>query len=74
MKIQLGRELTERFTLYAKLRNINVSDVIQMALADWMDTVGEGDIEVITGVPLDSEAPCMSMLLPEQSAPMRLLN
>lgn len=74
MKIQLGRELTERFERYAAITNQLVADVIRIALADWMDTVGEGDIEVITGVPMDSEAPCVPILTAQQAVPMRLLN
>jgi len=74
MKIQLRRELTERYELYAKLTNRNVNDVIQSALSDWMDTCGDGDIEVITGVPMDTEAQHFPFLVAEHSASMPLLN
>jgi hypothetical protein len=74
MKIQLGRELTERFERYAGVTNQTVADAIRIALADWMDTIGEGDIEVITGVPMDAEAQCVPMLATEQPLPMRLVN
>lgn len=76
MKIQLGRELTERLERYAGVTDQNVADVIRLALADWMDTVGEGDIEVITGVPMpmDSDAMCVPILAAQQPLPMRLLN
>jgi hypothetical protein len=74
MKIQLGRELTQRFELYAKLNNVRVADAIQSALNDWMDTCGEGDIEVITGVPMDTEAQRIPFLVAVHSASMPLLN
>lgn len=73
MKIQLGRELTERYERYADVVNQTLTDVIQEALTDWMDTCGEGHIELITGIPMDSEAERMS--LPSQSpTPVALLN
>jgi hypothetical protein len=68
MNIQLGLELTQRYELYAKIKNMSVTDVIRNALSDWMDTVGEGDIEVITGVPMDTDAQCMPFLVAEHSA------
>jgi hypothetical protein len=74
MKIQVGRELTQRYELYAKIKNMSVTDVIQNALSDWMDTVGEGDIEVITGVPMDAEAQCIPFLIPGHSASVPLVN
>jgi hypothetical protein len=74
MKIELGRELNERYTLYAKITNQSVASVIRHALEDWMDTCGEGDIEVITGVPRDSEAHCIPLPVAEHSAALRLLN
>jgi hypothetical protein len=73
MKMQLSRELSRRYELYAKLMNKNVNDVIQNALADWMDTCGEGDIEVITGVVIDSQAQRMGLAV-EHSASMALVN
>lgn len=74
MKIQLGRELTQRYELYAKLTNKRVTDVIQSALGDWMDTCGEGEIEIIAGVPMDADAQCIPFPVAERSASMRLLN
>ncbi len=61
MKIQIGRTLTERYELYAKITNKNVNDAIKHALDDWMNTCGEGHIEIITGVPMDTEAERMGL-------------
>jgi hypothetical protein len=74
MKIRLGRELTQRYELYAKLTNRNITDAIQSALSDWMDTCGEGDIEVITGVPMDEEEKCLPFLVSQHSTSMPLVN
>jgi hypothetical protein len=51
--------------LYAKITNQSFASVIRHALEDWMDTCGEGDIEVITGVPLP---------VAEHTAALSLLN
>ena len=74
MKIQLGRKLTQRYELYAQVTNRSVNDVIKHALADWMDTCGDSDIEIITGVPIDDEARCLPFLVSQQSASMPLIN
>jgi hypothetical protein len=74
MKIQLSRKLTERYELYAKLTNRNVTDAIQSALADWMDTCGDGDIEVITGVPMDTESKCIPFPVAGHSASALFVN
>jgi hypothetical protein len=74
MKIQLGRKLTQRYELYAQITNKSVKDVIEHALGDWMDVVGEDDIEVITGVPMDEEVKCLPFLVSQHSASMALVN
>jgi hypothetical protein len=74
MKIRLSRELSRRYELYAKIRNHNFNDVIQSALGDWMDTVGAGDIEVITGVQIDEEEKCLPFLVSQHSASVPLVN
>lgn len=74
MKIQLGRELTERYKLYAAVTNQNLNDAIQSALSDWMDTCGEGDIETITGVPMDTEGQCIPFPVAQHPASMPLIN
>jgi hypothetical protein len=74
MKIQLSRELSRRYELYAQIRNLSVTDVIQSALGDWMDTCGEGDIEVITGVRFDEDEKHIPFLVAGHSASMPLVN
>jgi hypothetical protein len=74
MKIQLGRELTQRYELYAAITNQNLNEAIQSALSDWMDTIGEGTVEVLTGCVIDSQAERLGLPVAERSASMPLLN
>jgi hypothetical protein len=74
MKIQLGSELTQRYELYATITNRSVTDAIQHALDDWMNVVGEGEIEVITRVPMDTEADRIPFLVTKHSASIPLQN
>jgi len=74
MKMQLSQELTQRYELYAKIKNLSVTDAIQIALCDWMDTVGEGDIEIITGMSLDSDEEHVPFLVAGRSTSIPLVN
>jgi hypothetical protein len=68
MKMQLNRELTQRYELYAAVTNQNLNDAIQSALSDWMDTCGEGAIEVLTGCVIDSQAERLGLPITGHSA------
>ena len=79
MRITIDRALAERFKPYAAITNQSVTDAIQEALDDWMNTIGEGRIELITGIPMDTEAerlnlPTLSLIAGEASEDMRLVN
>lgn len=54
--ITIDDDLLERYDRYAQITNKTVQQAAKEALEDWMDTVGEGDIEMLTGVPIDSQA------------------
>jgi hypothetical protein len=56
VNLVLGGDLLERYNRYAQLTDQTIKGALKEALQDWMDTIGEGTIEVITGVPMDSEA------------------
>jgi hypothetical protein len=45
MRITLKGEAYESYRLYAKLKHISVGSVVNYALKDWMESVGEGYIE-----------------------------
>jgi hypothetical protein len=57
----LSGELLERYNRYAQLTDQSIKEAAKEALEDWMDTVGEGDIEVNTGCIIDSEAERMGL-------------
>lgn len=67
LTITLNGDLLERFNMYAEITNKTVKEAAKEALEDWMDTVGEGRVELITGVAIDSEAERMG--LPVKAAP-----
>jgi hypothetical protein len=48
--------LLERYNRYALLTNKTLKEALNEALDDWMNTCGEGEIEVITGCAIDTDA------------------
>lgn len=55
VRFVLSGDLLERYNRYAQLTDKTVKEAAKEALEDWMDTVGEGDIEVITGQQMSPE-------------------
>jgi hypothetical protein len=55
-RIMIGSELTKRYQDYADVMRQPFNVVLQSALDDWMSTVGEGDMELTTGVAIDTDA------------------
>ena len=58
--VRITAETLQRIKLYADLTNVSVQQATEEALVDWMDTIGEGRLELITGQPMDSEAERMA--------------
>jgi hypothetical protein len=54
--IKLGRELRNRYQDYADVTGQSFDAVLQHALDDWMSVIGEGEIELITGCAIDTDA------------------
>ena len=46
--IELNEELAAKYKLYAALAHSEIKPALQHALHDWMDTIGEGDIEAMS--------------------------
>jgi hypothetical protein len=61
VRIILSDDLLERYNRYAQLTDQTIKEAAKEALEDWMDVVGEGAVEKITGVPMDSEAVRMGL-------------
>jgi hypothetical protein len=55
VRLVLSGDLLERYDRYAQITNKTIKEAAKEALEDWMDTVGEGDIEVITGVQMNPD-------------------
>lgn len=55
-RLTVSGDLIERYNRYAQLTDQPIKEALKEALEDWMDTIGEGTIEVLTGVPIDSHA------------------
>jgi hypothetical protein len=71
-QLKIGRALTDRYRTYAAVTNQSFDAVLQHALDDWMDTIGEGHIELITGCAMDSEAQRLGLPV-EPCAPSTIL-
>ena len=59
--ITITGALAERYRTHADITKQSASASAKQALQDWMDTCGEGDIEVITGCAIDSQAERMGL-------------
>jgi len=54
--VRISAQTFERIKLYADLTNVSVRQATEEVLSDWMDTIGEGRMELLTGQPMDSQA------------------
>lgn len=54
-EVRISKELKKRYQLYADVTGTSVEDVIQHALDEWMNVFGEAEIQVITGVVVDTD-------------------
>jgi hypothetical protein len=55
-RLTVSGDLIERYNRYAQLTNKTVKEALNEALDDWMNICGEGEIEVITGCAVDTDA------------------
>jgi hypothetical protein len=67
VRVSIGGELLQRYETYSQITGKTVPQAAREALEDWMDTVGEGDIEVITGVPIPMTTPVKLPSMPMES-------
>jgi len=58
--VRITAQTFQRIKLYADLTNVSVQQATEEVLSDWMDTIGEGRMELITGQPMDSQAARMA--------------
>jgi len=58
--VRISAQTFERIKLYADLTNVSVRQATEEVLSDWMDTIGEGRMELLTGQPMYSEAERMA--------------
>ena len=49
--ITIDDKLAERYKRYAKVTGQSVVQAVEHAAFEWMDICGEGDLEVLTGIP-----------------------
>jgi predicted transcriptional regulator len=61
VRIKLSDDLLERYNRYAQLTDQTVKEALNEALDDWMNTVGEGDMELTTGIAIDTDAVRMGL-------------
>jgi len=52
--VRITAQTFQRIKLYADLTNVSVQQATEEVLSDWLDTIGEGRMELITGQPMEA--------------------
>lgn len=51
MTVTVRGKLFDKYSTYAQLTSTSFKDAVIAALDEWMETCGEAEMEVITGIP-----------------------